>query len=81
VTPRVLVVDDDEGVRYTLRGVLEDAGLSVLEASSGREALGLLESQTVHLVLTDLRMPGMDGLEVLARVRETPGAPRVILIT
>jgi two-component system, NtrC family, response regulator HydG len=81
VTPRVLVVDDDEGVRYTLRGVLEDAGLSVLEASSGAGALAILESQAVHLVLTDLRMPGMDGLEVLARVRATPGAPRVILIT
>lgn len=81
MTPRVLVVDDDEGVRFTLRGLLEDEGLEVEEAGSGARALELLDAAAFHLVLTDLRMPGMDGLELLAAIRERPGAPRVILIT
>ena len=75
-TPRILVVDDDDGVRYTLRSVLEDAGLDVVEASDGVEALAQLERETVHLVLTDLRMPSMNGLELLARIRSAPSPPR-----
>ncbi len=81
MTPRVLVVDDDAGVRFTLRGVLEDAGLEVEEAEDGLRALSLLDARPFHLVLTDLRMPEMDGLTLLARIRERPAAPRVILIT
>ncbi|HEY8430393.1 MAG TPA: sigma-54 dependent transcriptional regulator [Sandaracinaceae bacterium] len=82
MTPRVVIVDDDAGVRFTLRGLLEDDGLEVEEAESGARALELLDARgPFHLGLTDLRMPGMDGLELLARIRERAGAPRVILIT
>lgn len=81
MTPKILIVDDDEGVRFTLRGLLEDAGFEVGEADSGESALALLDETTFHLVVTDLRMPGMDGLELLSRIRARPGAPRVILIT
>ena len=82
MTPHILVVDDDAAVRFTLRGVLEDAGYGVTEAGDGREALERLASdEPYHLVLSDLRMPGMDGLTLLDRVRALHGAPRVILIT
>ncbi len=82
MTPRVLVVDDDDGVRYTLRGLLEDAGLEVVDAPGGAEALQILdEGEPPHLVITDLRMPGMDGMELLQRIHERSGAPRVIVIT
>ncbi|MGE0790430.1 MAG: sigma-54-dependent transcriptional regulator [Sandaracinaceae bacterium] len=77
----VLVVDDDDGVRYTLRGVLEDAGMDVLDADRAEAALALLEEHTVHLVLTDLRMPGMDGIQLIRKIREGSAPPRVILIT
>lgn len=81
MTPHVLVVDDDAAVRYTLRNVLEDAGLSVDEAEDGEAALVKLSEQTFHLVLTDLRMPKLDGLELLKRIRQLEHSPRVILIT
>lgn len=79
--PRVLVVDDDAAVRYTLRSVLEEAGLAVEEAADGEEALGALSERDFHLVLTDLRMPGIDGLALLARIRQAAQPPRVIVIT
>jgi len=81
VTPRILVVDDDAGVRYTLRDVLEDEGYAVDEAEDGAEALERLAEDTFHLVLSDLRMPNLDGLELLRRIRERPQPPRVVLIT
>ncbi|MBN8466261.1 sigma-54-dependent Fis family transcriptional regulator [Corallococcus exiguus] len=79
---RVLVADDDAGVRYTLRGLLEDDGLTVEEAVDGEAALARLEQEPpVDLVLSDLRMPRVDGMELLRRVAARPNAPRVILIT
>ena len=64
----VLVVDDDAGVRFTLRGLLEDEGLTVEEAPDGRAGIARVEQGNVELVLSDLRMPGVDGLELLRRV-------------
>jgi len=81
VTPIILVVDDDDGVRYTLRSVLEDAGMDVLEAADGEAAWAALQERSPHLVLTDLRMPKLDGLGLLDRIAALPAGPRVILIT
>jgi two-component system response regulator HydG len=79
---RVLVVDDDDGVRFTLRGILEDEGLEVIEASSGRAALDRLAEGKVELVISDLRMPELDGLGLLAELRARGhDGPRFILIT
>lgn len=77
----ILVVDDDEGVRYTLRGILEDEGFLVREAPDGTTALELLETDAFLLVLTDLRMPGMDGLELLRRARLLSPTTPVVLMT
>lgn len=65
----VLVVDDEFDIRYVTRLLLEGAGYGVVEASDGRAALDLLDTEPVDLVLTDVDMPGMDGLTLLARLR------------
>jgi len=79
--PRVLVVDDDAGVRYTLREILETQGLEVAEAADGAEALERFEAAPAQLVITDLRMPRVDGMELLRRLAARAPAPRVVVIT
>jgi DNA-binding NtrC family response regulator len=79
--PRVLVVDDDAGVLYTLREILEASGLEVDVASDGVEALERLQLQPAQLVVTDLRMPRMDGMELLRNLMAQNPAPRVVVIT
>ncbi|MDP1825263.1 MAG: sigma-54 dependent transcriptional regulator [Archangium sp.] len=79
---RVLIVDDDAGVRFTLKGLLEDEGLEVLEAADGEQGLALVERGGVALVLSDVRMPKLDGLGLLARLQELPEPrPHVVLLT
>jgi two-component system, NtrC family, response regulator HydG len=79
--PTVLVVDDEAAVRYTLRSILEEEAISVIEAADGVAALELVDRGGVDLVLTDLRMPRMDGMALLSELGTRPGAPRVIMIT
>ncbi len=65
----VLVVDDDEMVRRVVRTVLQADGFEVLEASGGEHALDLLERAEPAVVVLDVRMPGMDGLETARRIK------------
>jgi DNA-binding NtrC family response regulator len=74
-------VDDDAGVRYTLREILESEGLEVEEAADGAEALARIPGFRPDLVLTDLRMPRVDGMELIRRLAAEPPSPRVVLIT
>ncbi|CAH2603726.1 Histidine kinase [Rhodovastum atsumiense] len=78
---RILLVDDEEMVRETLAGGLEDAGLCVLLAQSGAEALALLDAgEPVDVLVTDLSMPGMDGTSLIRHAQERrPDLPAVIL--
>jgi two-component system nitrogen regulation response regulator NtrX len=78
---RILVVDDEEGIRKTLRMTLEYEGYEVTEAASGLEALARLDREHADLVFLDIKMPGMDGLEVLAKIRERPSPPPVIMVS
>ena len=79
---RALVVDDDSSVRYTVRGILELAKLQVDEAVDGQEGLEKVESGAYELVITDIQMPRMSGLELLRKIRERPAPqPKVIVIT
>ena len=77
----VLVVDDEERMRAIIRKELERKGYSVDEAATGQAALDAAERHSYDVVLLDLRLPGMTGLEALARFRETPPAPEIIIIT
>ena len=81
MTARVLVVDDDPGVRYTLREILESEGLEVTEAADGREGLARFIEKPAPLVITDLRMPKLDGLGLLAELTTRAPGTRVVLIT
>lgn len=65
---RILIVDDEPGIRETLRGVLEDEGYAVEAAATGERCLELLAARTYPVVLLDIWLPGIDGLETLARI-------------
>ena len=76
----VLVVDDEEAIRRTVSDILSDEGYRPLAASEGSAALRLLEREGVDLVLLDVAMPGRDGLEVLAELRQrNPGLPVIMM--
>jgi two-component system, NtrC family, nitrogen regulation response regulator NtrX len=81
VKSRILVVDDEEPIRKTLRMTLEYEGYEVVEASSGAEALVLIEKEPTDLVFLDIKMPGMDGLEVLEKLTERAAGPQVIMVS
>jgi CheY-like chemotaxis protein len=67
---KVLLVDDDDGVREVCAAMLEDIGCEVTAAASGEESLKALAAQTFTIMLTDIAMPAMSGVELAQRVRE-----------
>ena len=77
---RILVVDDEEGIRQSLRGVLEDEGYTVETVDSGEACLAALPEQSFELVLLDIWLPGMDGMDVLARIQEIAFAERPVVV-
>jgi two-component system response regulator (stage 0 sporulation protein F) len=77
----ILVVDDEESIRFLYREELEDEGYRVITASDGEEALRKLRKEAPDLVTLDIRMPGMDGIEVLHLIRETDKEIPVIMST
>jgi DNA-binding NtrC family response regulator len=81
VNASILVVDDDPGFRELVAEILLGAGASVLRASSGTEAVAHLREHTFDLVISDQRMPGLGGLDVLREAQKHPDPPAVILMT
>jgi FixJ family two-component response regulator len=79
--PPVLVVDDEKNIRLTVRGALSSLDLETEGAVNGEEALAKMTEAEYGMVLLDLKMPGMDGLEVLRRIRDQYPAVPVALIT
>lgn len=78
----ILIVDDEEMIAELTAEILRDMGYKTLEAHSGHAALQILEQQPVNVVISDIRMPKMTGLQLLAQIRARPGKPLpVILIT
>jgi CheY-like chemotaxis protein len=76
---RILIVDDDPQIRSVYREMLESAGYDITATDQGSEGLETVEQGEIDLVLLDIRMPGMDGLEFLARVREINESLPIIL--
>lgn len=77
----VLIVDDEKGVRTSLQGILEDAGFEAEAVASGEEALGLLLKKEFPVVLLDIWLPGIDGLQALAKIRQIAPDTLVIMIS
>ncbi|MFC1813712.1 response regulator [Thermodesulfobacteriota bacterium] len=78
---RILVVDDELIVRDSIKDWLEDEGFAVDTAESGPDALDLLSKQPYHLMLTDIKMPGMDGVEVLQKAKQDYPDLCVVMMT
>jgi DNA-binding NtrC family response regulator len=78
---RILVVDDEVNARTALAELLRDEGYEVDMAADAFKALGKHESFGPHVVVTDLKMPGMDGIELVAKLRETEDPPAVVVMT
>ena len=80
-TPSLLITDDDRAFRETLREVFEPRGFHTLLASDGQEAVSIVRQNIVHLVLMDLQMPGLTGLEAARREKEHRAELPCILIS
>ena len=78
-TATILVVDDEPQLRRAVKATLTDLGYSVIDAKTGEEALEMLRHETPDLVLLDLNMPGIGGLETCRAIRETSDVPIIVL--
>jgi len=77
----ILLVEDDMGMREVLRDILTDEGFKITTAENGKIALNKLDEYTFDLILTDLKMPQMDGMEFLEYVEKNHPTTKVIVIT
>ena len=78
---RILLIEDNDAVRTVLRETIEHLGHTVIEARNGKEGLERSQHANADLVITDIVMPGMDGLEVLMALRTSHPSVRVIAIS
>ena len=78
---RVLVIDDQEPIRRVVRRALEHEGHEVFDASDGEVGMEILESQSFEVVITDIFMPGQDGIVTLRQIRKRFPAVKVIVIS
>ncbi len=80
IPKKILIIDDEKAIRDSLRNFIEDADYDMVEAENGRAGLALLAQERPDLILVDLRMPEVDGLEVLLRVKEeSPDTPVIVV--
>jgi two-component system NtrC family sensor kinase len=78
---KVLLIDDDPGIRKVMTIALEDQGHQVISAADGKAGFELFTSESPDIVITDIRMPGMDGMEVLKKIKEMDPEKEVIVAT
>jgi len=79
--PHLLVVDDEAGIRESLSSILQDEGYHVDSVASAEEALERAASGDLEVVLLDVWLPGIDGLEALSRLQASPRPPAVMMIS
>lgn len=78
---RILIVDDDEGIRKVLEAILEEKGYIVESVGTAKKAITRTEKKMYNVALLDIRLPDMEGTELLSRIRETTPKMRKIIIT
>lgn len=78
---RILIVDDEASIRLTLSALLKRAGYDITSAENGEEAIAVLERQLFDLLLVDLKMPGIDGMQVVAAARQRQPDIAIIVLT
>jgi len=84
MSKKIMTVDDSPSVRQMVAFTLQQSGYDVVEAGDGKEALEKLNGETVDLILTDLNMPNMNGIELIRQVRQNPAykfVPVIMLTT
>ena len=79
--PKVLVVDDEESIRWALRRTLGSAGFEIVEAATGKEALALIRTVQLDVVLLDISMPGLSGIETCREIRKLMPHIGIIMLT
>lgn len=80
----ILIVDDSASLRQVVAIALRGAGYEVIEACDGKDAMTKLDGQKVHLIISDLNMPNMDGIELITEIKKTPAykfTPIIMLTT
>jgi len=78
---KILIIDDERLVRWSLRQKCEEWGYEVVEAPGGNPGISLMQQESPNLILLDVRMPDVNGLQVLEQIKKSPDAPPVIMIT
>ncbi|MEO3946103.1 response regulator [Gorillibacterium sp. CAU 1737] len=78
---KILIVDDQNGIRVLLVEVFSSEGYQTFQASNGKLALEIVVQESPDLVLLDMKIPGMDGLDILKRIKEIDPAMKVIMMT
>ena len=79
--PRILVVDDDEAIRTTMKAILEDEGYLVDLAGTGKEAIQKTQEKNYNVALLDIRLPDMEGVELLKLMKDATPRTRKIMVT
>ncbi|WP_126428928.1 response regulator [Brevibacillus marinus] len=78
---KILVVDDQYGIRILLYEVLGKEGYSTFQAANGKQALEIVQKESPHLVILDMKIPGMDGIEILKQIKMIDKNIKVIMMT
>jgi len=78
---KILVIDDEAGIRSSLKGILEDEGYSIKTVVTGEDALKLLKGQNFDLILLDIWLPQMNGIEILEKIKKMDENPQVVMIS
>jgi two-component system nitrogen regulation response regulator NtrX len=81
IEDKILIIDDEKGIRSSLKGILEDEGYRITTADTGEDCLRLLERQNFDLILLDIWLPEMDGIEVLKKIKTMDENPQVVMIS